>query len=73
MKIALLLLNNFQFKPKEEAVAKVDALLKAHGFKRLPITKDGNCLFASISVFLMQALTSVHCNIARSYENISTL
>ena len=62
MKSALLLLSNFQFKPKEEAGAKVDALLKAHGFKRLPIAKDGNCLFASISIFLMQVLTSVDCS-----------
>lgn len=63
MRSALLLLSNSQFKPQEEAGAKVDAILKAHGLQRLPVAKDGNCLFASVSFFLLQGMTNVDCGL----------
>ena len=55
MKSALLLLSNSQF--------KVDAVLKTHGLERVPVAKDGNCLFASVSFSLLQLLTTDGCSL----------
>ena len=54
MKSALLLLSNSKFTPRENTTFKVDAVLKVHGFEHVPVAKDGNCLFASVSFFLLQ-------------------
>ena len=63
MKSALLLLSNSQFKSHENAGVKVDAVLKAHGLERVPVAKDGNCLFASVSFSLLQLLTTDGCSL----------
>lgn len=58
MKSALLLLGNSKFNSHE-----LNAVLKAHGFERVPIAKDGNCLFASASLALTQLLNSDGCSV----------
>ena len=63
MKSALLLLSNSQFKSHENAGVKVDAVLKAYGLERVPVAKDGNGLFASVSFFLLQLLTTDGCSL----------
>ena len=63
MKSALLLLSNLQFKSHENAGVKVDAVLKAHGFERVPVGKDGSYLFASVSFSLLQLLTTDGCSL----------
>ena len=41
----------------------MDAVLKAHGLERVPVAKDGNCLFASVSFSLLQLLTTDGCSL----------
>ena len=42
---------------------KVDELLKAHGLQRLPVEKDGNCLFSSVFFYISQILATSDCGL----------
>ena len=59
----LLLLSNSQFKLHQHAGVKVDVVLRAHGLEHVPVAKDGNCLFASVSFSLLQLLTTDGCSL----------
>ena len=62
MKSTLLLLSNSKFNSHEDTCFKLNAVLKAYGFERVPVAKDGNCLFASASLALAQLLNNYGCS-----------
>ena len=53
-KASLPLLGNSMFESKDDAGNRVDAILKGYGLERVFMSKDGNCLFSSISFFIVQ-------------------
>ena len=55
---SLLLLGNSMFKPNENSCSRVDAILKGYGLERVHMPKDGNCLFSSISFFILHFLSA---------------
>ncbi len=52
-KSSLLLLGNSGFGSNDGAGNRVDAILKGYGLERVHMPKDGNCLFLSISFFIV--------------------
>ncbi len=52
-KSSLLLLGNSGFGSNDGAGNRVDAILKGYGLERVHMPKDGNCLFSSISFFIV--------------------
>jgi hypothetical protein len=50
---SLLLLGNSMFGPNEGAGNRLDTILKRYGLDCVHMPKDGNCLFSSISFFIV--------------------
>jgi hypothetical protein len=48
------------FGPNEGAGNGVDAILKGYGLERVHMPKDGNCLFSSISFFIVNIQSAGH-------------
>ena len=52
-KASLPLLGNSMFQSQDSAGNRVDAILKGYGLERVHMPKDGNCLFSSVSFFIV--------------------
>ena len=71
---SLLLLGNSMFGPNEGAGNRVDAILKGYGLERVHMPKDGNCLFSSISFFIVNIQSAGHPERdAKLREHLETL
>ena len=60
-KSSLLLLGNLGFGSNDGAGNRVDAILKGYGLECVHMPKDGNCLFSSISFFIVH-IQSADCS-----------
>ena len=62
------------FESKEYAGNRVDAILKEYGLERVFMSKDGNCLFSSISFFIVQIQSAEQTEpYTRLREHLETL
>ena len=57
-KASLPLLGNSMFQSQDSAGNRVDAILKGYGLECVHMLKDGNCLFSSVSFFIVQLLSA---------------
>ena len=55
---SLLLLGTSMFKPTESASNIVDAILKGYGLEHAHMPKNGNCLFSTVSFFILHVLSA---------------
>jgi hypothetical protein len=73
-KASLPLLGNSIFKSSDRAGDRVDAILKGYGLERVHMPKDGNCLFSSISFFIIQLQSAEQAELhAKLREHLDTL
>ena len=77
MKSALLLLSNSKLGPNVDetlaATKRVESILQGYGLERVQMRKDGNCLFSSISFFIMNALSKGSNCDAKLREHLKSL
>ena len=73
-KASLPLLGNSMFQSQDSAGNRVDAILKGYGLERVHMPKDGNCLFSSVSFFIVQLLSAEQTEpYAKLREHLETL
>ena len=73
-KASLPLLGNSMFQSQDSAGNRVDAILKGYGLERVHMPKDGNCLFSSVSFFIVQLLLAEQTEpYAKLREHLETL
>ena len=62
------------FQSQDSAGNRVDAILKGYGLERVHMPKDGNCLFSSVSFFIVQLLSAEQTEpYAKLREHLETL
>ena len=73
-KASLPLLGNSMFQSQDSAGNRVDAILKGYGLEHVHMPKDGNCLFSSVSFFIVQLLSAEQTEpYAKLREHLETL
>ena len=62
------------FQSQDSAGNRVDAILKGYGLERVYMPKDGDCLFSSVSFFIVQLLSAEQTEpYAKLREHLETL